>query len=187
MVWQMESEKERGKKVNLTTMESQEQHDQLIAPNNSGTSGLIAANNISMINLEVSAKEIYEVIFGLLGIKRHHQYTIGGLIKDLREKNIKILYVGKIKMPSGDIDFSIRDEFTSGFRQRFLENVLFEDETEKQNFEDILKIIDDTVTLNDVAIQPSENQGEPRSYISLFGSVEDTPESTRVLTLEIPY
>jgi hypothetical protein len=182
----MEEKKEQQQKENLTTMESQEQPDQLIVLSNSVTFALIGASN-TMISSGVSAKEVYDVIFGLLGIKRDHPYKMGDLIKDLREKNIKILYVGKIKMPSGDIDFSIRDEFTSGFRQRFLENVLFEDETEKQNFENILKIIDDTVTLNDVAIQPSENQGEPRSYISLFGSVEDTPESTRVLTLEIPY
>lgn len=185
MIWQMESEKERGKKVNLTTMGSQEQPDQLIALSNSGTSGLFATN-ISMISSGVSANQIYDVIFGLLEVKKNHQYTIGGLIKHFRERNINIIRVGKIKMPPGDIDFSIRDQFTSGFRQRFLENVLFEDDEEKQNFEDILKMIDDVVTIELVCVDPEVN-GTNKAHLTIYGMVNDSPDQTKMLVLEIPY
>jgi hypothetical protein len=177
--------KDQHQKENLTTMESQEQPDQLIVLSNPVTFALIGASN-SMISSGLSAKEVYDVIFGLLGIRKDISYTIGSLIKHLRERNINITWVGKIKMPPGDIDFSIRDLFTTGFKQRFFENVLFEDDEEKQNFNDILKMIDDTVTLHDITIHPAVNQGAHLSLF-LYGSVGDSPESIRVLGLEIPY
>jgi hypothetical protein len=181
----MEKKKVEHQKGNLTITESQEQHVQSIVLSNSGTFDPSGASNI-MLSSGVSAKEVYDAIFGLLGIRKDISYTIGGLIKHLRERNINITWVGKIKMPPGDIDFSIRDQFTSGFRQRFLENVLFEDAAEKQNFEDILKMIDDTVTLHDITIHPTVNPGAHLSLF-LYGSVGDSPESIRVLGLEIPY
>jgi len=181
----VEHQKGEHQKGNLTTTESQEQPDQLIALSNPVTFAPIGSSNI-MISSGVSAKEVYDVIFGLLGIKRYHPYKMGDLIVHFRERNIKIMTVGNIMMPPGDIDFSIRDQFTSGFRQRFLENVLFEDAAEKQNFEDILKMIDDTVTLHDITIHPAVNPGAHLSLF-LYGSVGDSPESIRVLGLEIPY
>jgi len=181
MIWQMESEKERRKKVNLTTMESQEQPVQLIALSNPVT----FARNI-MISSGVSAKEVYDVIFGLLGIKRDHPYKMGDLIVHFRERNIKIMTVGNIMMPPGDIDFSIRDQFTSGFRQRFLEDVLFENDTEKRNFESILKMIDDVATIDHVCIETADSYNG-KAFLTIYGSVEDSPESIRVLTLDIPY
>jgi hypothetical protein len=184
----MEKKKVEHQKGNLITMESQEQLVLSTVLSNNGTFVPIGASNImnGSGGLGVSAKDVYGVIFGLLEIKKDHPYKMGDLIKHLRERNINITWVGKIKMPPGDIDFSIRDQFTSEFRQRFLENVLFEDAAEKQNFEDILKMIDDTVTLHDITIHPAVNQG---GYLSLFlyGSVGDSPESIRVLGLEIPY
>ena len=184
----MEKKKVEHQKENLTTMESQEQLDLSTVLSNSGTFDPNGASNImnGSGGSGVSAKDVYNAIFGLLGIRKDISYTIGGLIKHLRERNINITWVGKIKMPPGDIDFSIRDQFTSGFRQRFLENVLFEDAAEKQNFEDILKMIDDTVTLHDITIHPAVNPGAHLSLF-LYGSVGDSPESIRVLGLEIPY
>ena len=181
----MEKKKGEHQKGNLTTTESQEQPDQLIALSNSGTFDPNGASNI-MLSSGVSAKEVYDAIFGLLVIRKDISYTIGGLIKHLRERNINITWVGKIKMPPGDIDFSIRDQFTSGFRQRFLENVLFENDTEKRNFESILKVIDDVATIDRVCVEAADFYNG-KAFLTIYGSVGDSPESIRVLTLEIPY
>jgi hypothetical protein len=185
MIWQMEEKKEQQQKVNLTTMESQEQPDQLIVLSNSVTFALIGASN-TMISSGLSAKEVYDVIFGLLGIKRDHPYKMGDLILHFRERNIKIMSVGNVTMPPGDIDFSIRDQFTSGFRQRFLENVLFENDTEKRNFESILKVIDDVATIDHVCVETADSYNG-KTFLTIYGSVGDSPESIRVLTLDIPY
>jgi len=180
----MEKKKVEHQKGNLTTMESQEQPDQLIALSNPVTFAPIGSSNI-MISSGVSAKEVYDVIFGLLGIKRYHPYKMGDLIVHFRERNIKIMTVGNIMMPPGDIDFSISDQFTSGFRQRFLENVLFENDTEKRNFESILKMIDDVATIDRVCVEAADSYNG-KAFLTIYGSVGDSPESIRVLTLDIP-
>jgi len=181
----MEKKKVEHQKGNLTTTESQEQPDQLIALSNPVTFAPIGSSNI-MISSGLSAKEVYDAIFGLLGIKGYHPYKMGDLIVHFRERNIKIMSVGNIMMPPGDIDFSISDQFTSGFRQRFLENVLFENDTEKRNFESILKMIDDVATIDRVCVEAADFYNG-KAFLTIYGSVGDSPESIRVLTLDIPY
>ena len=186
----MEKKKVERQKENPTTTESQEQPDLSIVLSNPVTFDPSVASNImissggSDVSLGVSAKEVYGVIFGLLGIKKEHQYTIGDLIVHFRERNIRILSVGNIMMPPGDIDFSIRDQFTSGFRQRFLENVLFENDTEKRNFEDILKMIDDVATIDHVCVETADYG---KAFLTIYGMLSVLPGSNRIITLEIPY
>jgi hypothetical protein len=185
----MEKKKVEHQKGNLTTTESQEQPDQLIALSNPVTFAPIGSSNImnSSGGLGVSAKEVYDAIFGLLEIKKDHTYKIGDLIKHFRERDIDIKYVGKTKMPPGDVDFSISEEFTSGFRQRFLENVLFETTEEKNNFEAILKIIDKKVTIGQHVTIDSNGLEDSSSYLTIFGSYEDSPDPVQLFVLEIPY
>ena len=186
----MEKKKVEHQKENPTTTESQEQPDLSIVRSNpvtfdpNGASNIMISSGGSDVSLGVSAKEVYGVIFGLLGIKKEHQYTFGDLILHFRERNIKILSVGNIMMPPGDIDFSIRDQFTSGFRQRFLENVLFENETEKRNFEDILKMIDDVATVDHVCVETADYG---KAFLTIYGMFSVLPGSNRIITLEIPY
>ena len=189
----MESKKQKQKE-NPTTMELQEQHDQLTVRSNlrdlreglrsdPGTY-LTLDDNISM---QLRAGHLYDIIYKELEIEKGKDYTVGELITKFRNLGISIHYVGKTKMPPGDVDFSISEEFTSGFRQRFLENVLFETEQEKMNFEAILKIIDKKVTIGNYVSIDSTGLEDTSSYITIFGLYEESPDPIQVFVLELPY
>lgn len=181
----------KEQKENPTTMELQEQHDQLTVRSNlrdelrsdPGTS-LTLDGNISM---QLRAGHLYDIIYKELEIEKGNDYTVGELITKFRNLGISIHYVGKTKMPPGDVDFSISEEFTSGFRQRFLENVLFETEQEKMNFEAILKIIDKKVTVGNYVSIDSTGLEDSSSYITIFGLYEESPDPTQIFVLEMPY
>lgn len=180
----MESKK-KTKKENPTTMGLQEQLvlSTVLSDSNSGTSSYLDGN----ISMGIRAGKIYDSVFRILGIEKGGDYTIGELITKFRNLGISIHYVGKTKMPPGDVDFSIREEFTSGFRQRFLENVLFETEQEKMNFEAILKIIDKKVTVGNYVSIDSTGLEDSSSYITIFGLYEESPDPTQIFVLEMPY
>lgn len=181
----MEKKKVEHQKENLTTTESQEQLvlSTVLSNSNSGTSRYLDCN----ISMDIRAGKIYDSVFRILGLEKGGDYTIGELITKFRNLGVRILYVGKIKMPPGDVDFSIKEEFTSGFRQRFLENVLFETQEEKNNFEAILKVIDHKVTIGQYAAVDTTGLLDAYSYITIFGSYEDSPDPVKIFVLEIPY
>jgi hypothetical protein len=166
-------------------MEWQEQHVQSIVRSNPnpGTSSYFNGN----INMQLRGGDLYPYIFTQVGVKMGEDYTIGELITKFRNLGITIHYVGKTKMPPGDVDFSISEEFTSGFRQRFLENVLFETEEEKNNFEAILKIIDRKVTIGQHVSIDTTGLEDSASFLTIFGSYEDSPDPVQLFVLEIPY
>lgn len=193
MRWQNQKKMEQQKE-NPTTMELQEQHVQSTVQSNlrelreglrsdPGTY-LTLDDNISM---QLRAGHLYDIIYKELEIEKGKDYTVGELITKFRNLGISIHYVGKTKMPPGDVDFSISEEFTSGFRQRFLENVLFETEQEKKNFEDILKIIDKKVTVGNHVSIDSTGLEDSSSYITIFGLYEESPDPTQIFVLEMPY
>jgi hypothetical protein len=166
-------------------MEWQEQHVQSIVRSNPnpGTSSYFNDN----ITMQLRGGDLYPYIFTQIEIERGKDYTVGELITKFRNLGIVIKYVGKTKMPPGDVDFSISEEFTSGFRQRFLENVLFETEEEKNNFESILKIIDKKVTIGQHVSIDSNGLEDSSSYLTIFGSYEDSHGPIQIFVLEIPY
>lgn len=178
--------KTQKQKVNPITMVSQE----LLVPSivqsnlyNFGTSKGFGDN----ISMPINAELIYDSIFNILELEKNRDYTVGELIIKFRNLGATIKYVGKIKMPPGDIDFSIKEEFTSGFRQRFLENVLFETQEEKNNFESILEIIDSKIRLSPhLSINHSDDFGTVTS-ISLYGWYHKTLNAENIFTIELSY
>ena len=179
----MKKKKGERQKGNLTTIGSQEQLVLSTVLSNRGTSSCFGGN----ISMQIRAGDLYDSVFKALEVEKGKDYTIGELITKFRNLGISIHYVGKTKMPPGDVDFSISEEFTSGFRQRFLENVLFETEEEKMNFEAILKIIDKKATIGNYVSIDSTGLEDSSSYITIFGLYEESPAPIQLFVLEMPY
>lgn len=167
-------------------MKSRKAQSQLIVLNNVTSSEVGSKSNMKDSGLHLS--DFYSKICSKIGIKFKTSYSIKEMISSIQSAGFDILSVRNKLMPK-TASFENSETMDTEWKKRFYKNIIFDNETDKQNFDDISDHLGETYLVNELEIKASPTTIENEQIISIYGIPEVGENKSRVLIMAIlaPY